>query len=32
MKLHSNKYDLTDNIRRYSTDTDTVIEKIFEVF
>ena len=32
MKLHSNKYDLTDNIRRYSTDTDTIIEKIFEVF
>ena len=32
MELSHNKYDLTDNIRKYSTNMNTVIDKLFEVF
>ena len=32
MELSHNKYDLTDNIRKYSTNMNTVIDNLFEVF
>ena len=32
MELSRNKYDLTDNIRKCSTDMNTVVDKLFEVF